>query len=53
MLEIGWKHLGEVEQRQPSGHRKLKVHLYCVPPEWDSEHAEATSARVPSCPLVS
>jgi len=31
--EVGWKHLGEVQQRQPKGGGKVKAHLYAVPPE--------------------
>lgn len=37
MVEVGWEHLREVQQRQPKGRGKLKVHLYAIPPGWDSE----------------
>ena len=35
MTEIGWEHLGEWEQRQPAGHRRLKAHVYRVPGDWE------------------
>lgn len=37
MEEIGWKHRGEVEQRQPGGQGKAKAHLYAIPGSWDTE----------------
>jgi hypothetical protein len=36
MIEIGWTHRGEVEQRQPKGHGKAKCHVYEIPAEWDA-----------------
>lgn len=30
LSEVGWKHLGEVEQRQPKGRERAKAHLYAV-----------------------
>jgi hypothetical protein len=35
MVEIGWTHRGEVEQRQPKGNRKRKVHVYEIAAGWD------------------
>jgi hypothetical protein len=37
MVEIGWEHRGQVEQRQPNGHGRLKAHVYAIPPSWDTE----------------
>jgi hypothetical protein len=37
MIEIGWEHRGEIQQRQPNGHAKLKAHVYAVPAEWENE----------------
>lgn len=36
-VEVGWEHLGQVEQRQPKGRGRIKAHLYAIPPGWDSE----------------
>jgi hypothetical protein len=35
MVEAGWQHLGEVQQRQPKGHEKAKADLFGVSGEWD------------------
>lgn len=35
MVEIGWRHLGEVQQRQPGGSGRVKNHLYAIPGEDD------------------
>ena len=35
MVEIGWEHRGEIQQRQPGGHRKLKAHVYAIPAGWE------------------
>ncbi|MFA9270791.1 MAG: hypothetical protein ACEQSX_08530, partial [Baekduiaceae bacterium] len=35
LQQVGWQHLGEVQQRQPRGRDKRKAHLYRVPPEDD------------------
>lgn len=37
MVEVGWEHRGQVEQRQPKGHARVKVHAYAIPAGW--EHA--------------
>lgn len=37
MVEVGWEHRGEVEQRQPNGHGRVKVHVYAVPGGWEGE----------------
>lgn len=34
MVEIGWEHLGEMEQRQPGGHGRARCHAYRVPAGW-------------------
>lgn len=35
MVEVGWEHRGEVEQRQPGGHSRVRVHAYAIPPGWE------------------
>lgn len=35
VIEIGWLHVGEQEQRQPGGPGKRKAHIYEVPAGWD------------------
>jgi hypothetical protein len=37
MVEIGWQHRGEVEQRQPQGDGRVKTHVYAIPASWDAE----------------
>jgi len=37
MVEVGWDHRGEVQQRQPTGAGKAKAHLYVVPAGWEHE----------------
>ncbi|MFN8131164.1 MAG: hypothetical protein U0R70_06405 [Solirubrobacteraceae bacterium] len=37
MVEIGWQHRGQVEQRQPGGHARAKVHIYAAPGGWDAD----------------
>lgn len=37
MGEVGWDHLGEVHQRQPLGHQRVKAHAYRVPAAWEDE----------------
>lgn len=37
MVEVGWHHQGEVQQRQPDGNGKRKVHVYVVPAGWEHE----------------
>lgn len=37
MVEVGWEHRGEVEQRQPGAHGRVKVHVYAVPGGWEGE----------------
>jgi hypothetical protein len=36
MVEVGWEHLREVEQRQPRGTDRKKCHLYAVPRGWET-----------------
>ena len=35
MIEVGWQHLGEQQQRQPAGQQKAKANVYSVPGGWD------------------
>lgn len=35
MVEVGWEHRGEVEQRQPNGSGRVKAHLYAAPDGWE------------------
>jgi hypothetical protein len=35
--EVGWRHLGEVQQRQPSGRGRRKARVYLAPPDEDGE----------------
>jgi hypothetical protein len=35
MVEIGWDHRGQIQQRQPGGHGKLKARVYAIPTGWD------------------
>jgi hypothetical protein len=37
MVEVGWEHPGEVHQRQPGGHERLKAHVYLVAAGWEAE----------------
>ncbi len=37
MAEVGWEHRGEVQQRQPSGGRKIKAHVYAIAAGWEAE----------------
>lgn len=37
MVEIGWEHPGEVQQRQPGGSSKLKARVYVVPAGWEDQ----------------
>jgi len=37
MVEIGWEHRGEVQQRQPGGHAKIKARTYSVPAGWEDQ----------------
>ena len=37
MVEVGWEHRGELQQRQPNGQGKRKAHVYVVPAEWENE----------------
>jgi hypothetical protein len=39
LSEVGWRHLGEVQQRQPRGPLKRKTHLHAVTPEGGDEDA--------------
>lgn len=36
MVEVGWSSPGELEQRQPKGTGKQKVHIYSVNRDWDA-----------------
>jgi hypothetical protein len=42
MEEIGWRHLGEVQQRQPQTSRHAKVHLYEIPAMWPRTEEQVT-----------
>lgn len=35
LIEIGWEHRGQVEQRQPAGQDRAKVHIYVIPGDWE------------------
>ena len=35
VIEIGWEHPGQVQQRQPNGHGKVKARIYVIPPGWE------------------
>jgi hypothetical protein len=35
MVEVGWDHRGEVQQRQPNGQDKRKLHVYVVEARWE------------------
>lgn len=35
LIEVGWQHRGQVEQRQPRGHARVKVHAYAIPAGWE------------------
>ena len=35
MSEVGWTHIGELHQRQPSGDGRAKAHVYIVPADWE------------------
>jgi len=35
MVEVGWEHRGEVEQRQPRGQGRRRCHVYAVPAGWE------------------
>lgn len=37
MVEVGWDHRGELQQRQPNGQGKRKAHIYVVPAGWEHE----------------
>jgi len=37
MVEVGWDHRGEVQQRQPNGHGKVKAHVYVIAAGWEHE----------------
>ncbi len=37
MVEVGWEHRGEVEQRQPKGQGRARCHVYAVPAGWEGE----------------
>jgi hypothetical protein len=41
MREIGWEHLGRLEQRQPHGSSKVKLTVFRLPPNWDDQGGEA------------
>lgn len=36
MAEIGWQGPHELEQRQPAGDQKVKLHVYVVPASWET-----------------
>ncbi len=40
MREIGWEHLGRLEQRQPHGSSKAKLNVFRLPPDWDDQGDE-------------
>lgn len=35
LIEVGWKHVGEVHRRQPKGTRRVKAHVYEIPGDWE------------------
>ena len=35
MVEVGWEHRGEVEQRQPRGQGRRRCHVYAVADGWE------------------
>ena len=37
VIEIGWEHPGQVQQRQPNGHGKVKARIYAIPPGWEHQ----------------
>ncbi len=37
VIEIGWQHPGQVQQRQPGGHGKVKARIYTIPPGWEQQ----------------
>ncbi len=37
MVEVGWEHRGEIQQRQPGGHSKVKARVYAISPGWEDE----------------
>ena len=42
MSEVGWLYPRELQQRQPRGDGKVKLHLYRVPPAWDDGGEEGS-----------
>jgi hypothetical protein len=37
MVEIGWEHRGQIQQRQPGGQRKLKARVFAIPADWEEQ----------------
>lgn len=37
MAEVGWRHAGRVQQRQPQGHLTVRVRALVVPAAWEDE----------------
>lgn len=35
LVEVGWEHRGEMHQRQPKGEKRVKVHVYVIPSDWE------------------
>lgn len=35
MVEVGWEHRGEVQQRQPGGQGKIKARVYAIAAGWE------------------
>ena len=37
MVEIGWEHRGQIQQRNPNGTGKLKARVFAIPADWDDQ----------------